>query len=74
MERAAERMDAKGIEEVDRNQAGGNISMESYLSEDEKSRKQGQAEAGEDYESESDDEVRVLVTCFYCMIVPIVMF
>ncbi|KAF5365031.1 hypothetical protein D9757_013089 [Collybiopsis confluens] len=57
MERAAERMDAKGIEEVDRNEAGGNISMESYLSEDEKSRKQGQAEAGEDYESESDDEI-----------------
>ncbi|KAF5358580.1 hypothetical protein D9757_012966 [Collybiopsis confluens] len=56
MERAAERMDAKGIEEVDRNEAGGNIPMESYLSEDEKSRKQGQAEAGEDYESESDDE------------------
>ncbi|KAF5378227.1 hypothetical protein D9757_009139 [Collybiopsis confluens] len=57
MERAAERMDAKGIEEVDRNEAGGNISMESYLSEDEKSREQGQAEAGEDYESESDDEI-----------------
>ncbi|KAF5387461.1 hypothetical protein D9757_007789 [Collybiopsis confluens] len=57
MERAAERMDAKGIEEVDRNEAGGNISMESYLSEDEKSRKQGQAEAGEDSESESDDEI-----------------
>ncbi|KAF5376588.1 hypothetical protein D9757_009580 [Collybiopsis confluens] len=57
MERAAECMDAKGIEEVDRNEAGGNISMESYLSEDEKSRKQGQAEAGEDYESESDDEI-----------------
>ncbi|KAF5360215.1 hypothetical protein D9757_011411 [Collybiopsis confluens] len=58
MERAAERMDAKGIEEVDRNEAGGSISMESYLSEDEKSRKQGQAEAGEDSESESDDEIR----------------
>ncbi|KAF5339080.1 hypothetical protein D9757_015108 [Collybiopsis confluens] len=59
IERAASRMDAEGIKEADRDEAGGDVPIETYLSEDDKSRKRGRAEADgelEPEESESEDE------------------